>query len=36
MTDNGRLYVGAVTPEAIQAAAAKPLPAPEAPGIGNR
>jgi outer membrane lipoprotein-sorting protein len=36
LTDNGRLYAGAVTPEAIQAAAAKPLPAPEAPRIGNR
>ncbi len=36
MTDNGRLYAGAVTPEAIQAAAAQPLPAPAAPGTGNR
>jgi outer membrane lipoprotein-sorting protein len=36
LTDNGRLYAGAVTPEAIQAAAAKPLPAPEAPRIGKR
>jgi outer membrane lipoprotein-sorting protein len=36
VTDNGRLYAGAVTPEAIQAAAAKPLPAPVAPGSGNR
>jgi outer membrane lipoprotein-sorting protein len=36
LTDNGRLYAGAVTPEAIQAAAAQPLPAPGAPRIGNR
>jgi outer membrane lipoprotein-sorting protein len=35
VTDNGRLYAGAVTPEAIQAAAAKPLPAPEAPRGGR-
>jgi outer membrane lipoprotein-sorting protein len=36
VTDNGRLYAGAVTPEAIQEAAAKPLPAPKAPGVGKR
>jgi hypothetical protein len=27
LTDDGRLYVGAVTPEALQAAAAQPLSA---------